>query len=104
MIKVLDFYHNTRGMSIIGVKLQILRGCTNTVFSSDGVSKLSRYQAIGVPEVWFWEDDTLALYHLRNNGYERIDRSELAGLCDLDLTILKRCLLMGETSTAKAMQ
>jgi Uma2 family endonuclease len=74
------------------------------VFSSGGINKLERYQAIGVPEVWFWEDGVLGLYHLRPNAYERIDRSELPGLQDLDLDVFKRCLLIGETSTAEAMK
>jgi Uma2 family endonuclease len=74
------------------------------VFSSGGKSKLSRYQAIGVPEVWFWEDGSLALYHLRSDGCERIDRSELDGLRNLDLDVLKRHILMGETDTGKAIQ
>jgi Uma2 family endonuclease len=74
------------------------------VFSSGGINKLARYQAIGVPEVWFWEDGVLALYHLRSSGYEQVERSELPGLTDLDLAVLKRCLLIGETSTAEAMR
>jgi Uma2 family endonuclease len=73
------------------------------VFSSGGIDKLARYQAIGVPEVWFWEDGVLMLYCLRSSGYERVERSELPGLDGLDLDLFKRCLLMGETSTAEAM-
>jgi Uma2 family endonuclease len=74
------------------------------VFSSGGINKSARYQAIGVPEVWFWEDGGLALYCLRSDGYEQTDRSELPGLKDLDLNVFKRCLLVGETSTAEAMK
>jgi Uma2 family endonuclease len=74
------------------------------VSSSGGINKLERYRAIGVPEVWFWEDGVLALYHLRPSGYERIERSELSGLKDLDLDVFKRCLLVGETSTKEAMK
>jgi Uma2 family endonuclease len=74
------------------------------VFSSGGINKLERYRAIGVPEVWFWEDGVLALYHLRPSGYERIERSELPGLKDLDLAVFKRCLLVGKTSTKEAMK
>jgi Uma2 family endonuclease len=74
------------------------------VFSSGGINKLARYQAIGVPEVWFWEDGVLALYHLRSSGYEPVERSELPGLKELDLTIFKRCLLIGETSTTNAIK
>jgi Uma2 family endonuclease len=74
------------------------------VFSSGGINKLARYQAIAVPEVWFWEDGVLALYHLRSSGYEQVERSELPGLKELDLTIFKRCLLIGETSTTNAIK
>jgi Uma2 family endonuclease len=74
------------------------------VFSSGGTNKLARYRAIGVPEVWFWEDGVLSLYHLRPDGYEKIEQSELPGLKDLDLTVLKRCVLTGETSTTDALK
>jgi Uma2 family endonuclease len=69
------------------------------VFSSGGINKLTRYQTLGVQEVWFWEDGTLKLYHLRSNGYESIWRSELPGLEKLDLAVFKRHILMGETDT-----
>jgi Uma2 family endonuclease len=72
------------------------------VFTSGGIDKLQRYQAIGVPEVWFWEDGTLRLYHLRDNGYESIEQSELEGLKTLDLSILKRHIMMAETNQGEA--
>jgi Uma2 family endonuclease len=72
------------------------------VFTSGGLDKLQRYQAIGVPEVWFWEDGTLRLYHLRVDGYERIEQSELEGLRTLDLSILKRHIMMAETNQGEA--
>lgn len=53
--------------------------------------KLQKYRLMGVPEVWFWEDGTLQLYRLREQGYERIASSEL--LPELDLSLLKRCIL-----------
>lgn len=73
------------------------------VFSSGG-NKLARYRALGVPEVWFWEDGSLTLHHLRENGYEQIEHSELPGLDQLDLDLLKRCILMAETDFAEAVQ
>lgn len=73
------------------------------VFSSGG-NKLARYRALGVPEVWFWEDGTLTLHHLRDSGYERIERSELPALEQLDMDLLKRCVLMAETDFAAAVQ
>jgi Uma2 family endonuclease len=62
------------------------------VFTSGTVSKLKRYQELGVPEVWFWEDGLFTLHHLRVDGYERIYASEV--LPDLDIDLLTRCLLM----------
>ncbi len=74
------------------------------VFTSGNAAKLPKYRALGVSEVWFWEDGTLALYHLRDDGYQRIDRSELPGLEALDLDLLKRCILVGETDLGRAVQ
>jgi Uma2 family endonuclease len=74
------------------------------VFTSGGVSKLARYQALGVPEVWFWEDGVLTLHHLRNGGYEQSDRSQLPGLDQLDINLLRRCILMAETDFAEAVR
>jgi Uma2 family endonuclease len=72
------------------------------VIYSSGKDKLARYQALGVPEVWFWEDGLFRLYHLRENTYENIPSSELPGLVDLDIALLTRCVLMAETSTLEA--
>ncbi|MBD1843686.1 Uma2 family endonuclease [Cyanobacteria bacterium FACHB-63] len=74
------------------------------VFTSGGVNKLAKYRALGVPEVWFWEDGVLKLYHLREDGYQQIDRSELPGLDRLDINLLQRCILIAETDFAEAVQ
>ena len=74
------------------------------VFTSGGVAKLQRYKAIGVPEVWFWEDGTLTLYHLRGDHYERIEKSELEVLKALDVSILNRHIMMGETNVGEAIR
>ncbi len=62
------------------------------VFTSGTLAKLNRYQELGVPEVWFWEDGLLTLHHLRESGYERIYHSEV--LPSLDIDLLSRCVLM----------
>ena len=74
------------------------------IFTSGSPNKLARYQALGVPEVWFWEDGVLKLYHLRDRGYESIDRSELPGLDQLDIAQLQRCILIAQTDFAGAVQ
>ncbi len=58
------------------------------VITSGGVDKLVGYQRMGVTEVWFWEDGLLTLHHLRTNGYEKVNKSEL--LPDLPLDIFTR--------------
>lgn len=72
------------------------------VFTSGGISKLQSYRAIGVPEVWFWEDGTLKLYHLRGDSYERIQQSELKALKNLDLKIFTQHIMMAETNVGEA--
>lgn len=73
------------------------------IFTSGSDRKLIRYQVLGVPEVWFWEDGLFRLYRLRESGYERIDRSEI--LPDLDINLLARCLMMASKIEAlKAFQ
>jgi Uma2 family endonuclease len=74
------------------------------IFSSGSIDKLARYRALGVPEVWLWQDGVLTLYRLRCNGYEPIDRSELEGLQDLNIDLLKRCALIAETDAGEAVR
>ncbi|MBW4417927.1 MAG: Uma2 family endonuclease [Myxacorys californica WJT36-NPBG1] len=74
------------------------------VFTSGGIDKLARYRALGVPEVWFWQDGVLMLYALSTSGYERIDCSNLPGLEDLDIDLLKRCILLAETDAGEAVR
>jgi Uma2 family endonuclease len=59
------------------------------VFSSGGINKLEAYKRLKIPEVWFWEDGVLEVYHLRGAGegmyYEKINQSEAVPGIDLDL-------------------
>jgi Uma2 family endonuclease len=74
------------------------------IFTSGGPSKLARYQALEIPEVWFWQDGLFSLYHLRENGYERICRSELPHLDRLNFDVLTQCVLMAQTSRLEAIR
>ncbi|WP_292747011.1 Uma2 family endonuclease [Nostoc sp. NMS4] len=64
------------------------------VFTSGGINKLEAYKRLLIPEVWFWEDGVLLVYHLRFEGnslhYERVSSSEEVKGIDLDL--LLRCI------------
>lgn len=72
------------------------------IITSGGPNKLQRYRALGVPEVWFWQDGLFSLYRLRETGYEPVNRSEVPELVNLDMALLTRCVLMGQTSRLEA--
>ncbi len=74
------------------------------IFTSGGPNKLDRYRALEMPEVWFWEDGLFSLHHLRENEYERIERSELPHLKRLDISVLTECVLIAQTSRLEAIQ
>ncbi|RMF66856.1 MAG: Uma2 family endonuclease [Cyanobacteria bacterium J069] len=88
----------------IGVSKPVPDLCVEVVFTSGGISKLQRYQTLEVPEVWFWEDGAFSLYRLRSDGYEPISRSEIPELSRLDILLLSRCVLLGQTSRLQAMR
>ncbi|WP_333336029.1 Uma2 family endonuclease [Microcoleus sp. LAD1_D3] len=60
--------------------------------TSGSTNKLAKYLRLRIPEVWFWENNQLAVYGLREDNYEQASRSEL--LPELDLELLVRCILM----------
>ena len=54
--------------------------------TSGGLNKLAVYARLGIPEVWFWEDGTIEVYCLRENGlYEKSINSELIPNIDIEL-------------------
>lgn len=56
------------------------------VKTSGGVDKLALYQGLNVAEVWFWQDNSFTLYHLKDHGYEQREFSQF--LPDLALNLL----------------
>jgi Uma2 family endonuclease len=68
------------------------------IFTSGSATKLKRYQALGVAEVWLWQDGLFTLHHLGENGYVQIQRSQIPELAELDIDLLTRCVLIGETN------
>lgn len=63
------------------------------VVTSGGINRLAIYQQLGIQEVWFWSEDRLAIYHLRQNldqftanfGYEAINRSQVLPELNIEL-------------------
>ena len=72
------------------------------VFTSGGPNKLNRYQALGIPEVWFWQDGILQIYSLANGSYQSMSGSTIPELKSLDMDLLSRCILMAQTSRLDA--
>ena len=75
---------------------------SHVIFTSGSPKKLQRYQALGIPEVCFWQDGIFSLYHLREDSYEAIAQSEILELKDLDIDLLTRCVLIAQTSRLEA--
>jgi Uma2 family endonuclease len=74
-----------------------------TVTSGD-ISKLRIYKELDIHEVWFWDDGVLVIYHLNDDGYERVIQSQIPELQSIDWTVLSNCILMGETSRIQAIE
>jgi Uma2 family endonuclease len=60
--------------------------------TSGSTNKLAKYLRVRIPEVWFWENNQLSVYGLREDNYEQVSISEL--LPELNLELLVRCVLM----------
>ena len=75
----------------LAVEVTITSGSTN---------KLAKYLRLRIPEVWFWENNQLSVYGLREDNYEQVSRSEL--LPELDLELLVCCVLMPSRIEARA--
>lgn len=69
------------------------------IITSGNINKLEKYRRVAIPEVWFWQNNQLFLYHLQESDYVQISRSEL--LPDLDLDLLLRCLQIPDTLEAR---
>ncbi len=83
-------------------EIQNLTMAVEINFTSGDVSKLMRYQALGVNEVWIWEDGILEVYHLESNRYRKTERSMIPAFAELDMQLMSQCILVGETSILKA--
>lgn len=71
-------------------------------FTSGDISKLRRYKALNVNEVWIWEDGILNAYHLQSGDYQPVRCSRIPALSPLDLQVMSECILLGETSRIEA--
>ncbi|MEA5509692.1 Uma2 family endonuclease [Crocosphaera sp. UHCC 0190] len=55
------------------------------VITSGGINTLTIYQALAIPEVWFWQNRRLKVHSLVNGTYTESNQSKLLPNLDLDL-------------------
>ncbi len=68
------------------------------IWTSGGLNKLDIYNALGVPEVWFWKNERIEVYELQGEEYAAVPSSRL--LPGLDLELLLSCLNEASTSAS----
>ena len=68
------------------------------IFTSGSIDKLTLYRDLGVGEVWFWIQDKLMGYVLKDGAYQDIDES--VALPGLKLATLTRYASMGDAYEA----
>lgn len=70
----------------LGIEKEVPDLAIEVVVTSGGIDKLEVYKRLGVAEVWFFQNNQFAVYHLHGESYESVAKSEL--LPNLDLSIL----------------
>ncbi len=83
----------------IGEKKEHPDLAVEVTITSGSTNKLAKYLRLRIPEVWFWENNGVSIYRLREDNYEQVSRSEL--LPELDLELLVRCVLMSSRIEAR---
>ena len=58
-----------------GVRKELPDLAVEVIFSSGSINDLKKYLALGVSEVWFWQDSKLSFYHLQAGKYIEIPKS-----------------------------
>ncbi|AFY75117.1 hypothetical protein Syn7502_03245 [Synechococcus sp. PCC 7502] len=71
-----------------GIKKIIPDLVIELIITSGSIDLLQLYQRMAVPEVWLWQNQILRVYHLKQNKYIEITRSNF--LPDLDLDVLTK--------------
>jgi Uma2 family endonuclease len=58
------------------------------VFSSGSIEDLEKYQKLGVKEVWFWINERLEIYILKDDNYQ--EQNSSYNLANLDCKLLEK--------------
>jgi Uma2 family endonuclease len=68
------------------------------VITNGGPSKLKRYKALGVQEVWFWERGEISIYQLTSTDYQPANKSLF--IEGINFTRLAQCAAIESRSQA----
>lgn len=68
------------------------------VITSGGPSKLKRYKALGVQQVWFWEHGEISIYQLAPTDYQKVNESQF--IKTINFERLARCAAIEPRSQA----
>ncbi len=68
------------------------------VITSGGPSKLRRYKALGVQEVWFWENGEISIYQLVSTDYQKASESQF--IKGINVARLAQCAAIESRSQA----
>ena len=59
----------------LGIEKEVPDLAIEVVVTSGGIDKLEVYKRLGVAEVWFFQNNQFAIYHLRCESYELVAKS-----------------------------
>jgi Uma2 family endonuclease len=75
-----------------GVRNPVPDLAIEVVITSGGPDKLRRYEALGVQEVWFWEQSQISIYQLGASGYQQVTKSQFVE--GIDFARLVGCAML----------
>ncbi len=71
----------------IGTEKQLPDIAIEVIVSRGGIDNLQVYKRLGIKEIWFWQNDSLTIYYLNQQGeYEQQNKSVI--LPELDVNLL----------------
>jgi Uma2 family endonuclease len=73
-------------------------------YTNSSVNKQSIYAALGVPEIWRYENNTLLVYRLEDGKYEECDRSGAFPFLPISEvpSFIEQCKTIGQRSAVRA--
>jgi Uma2 family endonuclease len=71
----------------IGTNKKVPDIVIEVIITSGSLNKLEVYKPQNIPEVWFWKNNQLQVFHLKNGEYQEVNRSEFFPDLDFDMLV-----------------